>query len=99
MVGAFGVDRFMHSGEVLRNVEIAGVDLSGLGEEPATSALRAYEDSLKEQSAPFTVAGSTVDLDPAIVGFDLDEASALTAAMEAGRTDSIFNQFRRSGRF
>ena len=93
MVGAFGVDRFMHSGEVLRNVEIAGVDLSGLGEEPATSALRAYEDSLKEQSAPFTVAGSTVDLDPAIVGFDLDEASALAAAMETGRTDSIFSQF------
>jgi hypothetical protein len=93
VLGAFGIDRFVHSGEVLRNVEVAGVDLSGLDVSAGTSALLAYEDSLLDEPAPFVVAGSEVDLDPASVGFDLDEPSALTAAMNTGRTGSVFTQF------
>ncbi|NNC39246.1 MAG: hypothetical protein HKN95_01035 [Acidimicrobiia bacterium] len=93
VLGAFGIDRFVHSGEVLRNVEVAGVDLSGLDVSAGTSALLAYEDSLLDEPAPFIVAGSEVDLDPASVGFDLDEPSALTAAMNTGRTGSVFTQF------
>lgn len=93
VVVAFGLDRFAHSGEALRNVAVAGVDLSGLDEDGAVQALSAYEDFLLDQTAPFTVAGITVDLDPASVGFDLDEAAAVRTAMETGRTGSVFSQF------
>ncbi len=93
VVVAFGLDRFAHSGEALRNVAVAGVDLSGLDEDGAVQALSAYEDFLLDQTAPFTVAGITVDLDPASVGFDLDEAEAVRTAMETGRTGSVFSQF------
>lgn len=93
VVAAFGVDRFVHSGEALRNVTVAGVDLSGLDEDGAVRALSEYEGLLLDQTAPFTVAGVIVDLDPASVGFDLNEAAAVRAAMETGRTGSVFSQF------
>jgi vancomycin resistance protein YoaR len=90
---AFGLDRFVHSGEVLRNVEVAGVDLSGLNEEAAIAALLTFEDSLAETPAPFTVAGVAIDLHPVSVGFNLDEASALDGAFQTGRQGSIVGQF------
>ncbi len=93
VAAAFGLDRFVHSGEVLRNVEVAGIDLSGLNEEAAIAALLTFEDSLAETPAPFTVAGVAIDLDPMSVGFNLDETSALDSAFQTGRQGSIAGQF------
>ncbi len=89
----FGIDRWVHSGEVLRSVDVAGVDVSGLDREAATAALMDYEDTLLESPAPFIVAGSEVDLDPSAVGFDVDEGAAIDAAMDTGRNGSVFSQF------
>ena len=90
---AFGFDRFVHSGEVLRNVEVSGVDLSGLDQVAAETELTFYEESLLSTTAPFSIDGSNVDLDPATVGFELDTAEAIAAAMAIGRDGSVFGQF------
>jgi vancomycin resistance protein YoaR len=90
---AFGFDRFVHSGEVLRNVEVSGVDLSGLDEIGADAELTFYEEVLVNSAAPFTVDGSNVDLDPVTVGFELNTTEAVAAAMATGRDGSVFSQF------
>lgn len=90
---AFGFDRFVHSGEVLRNVEVSGVDLSGLDEIGADAELTFYEETLANSAAPFTVDGSNVDLDPVTVGFELNTTEAVAAAMATGRDGSVFSQF------
>ncbi len=89
----FGLDRWIHSGEVLRSVDIAGVDVSGLDREEAGAAMMDYEDTLLQTPAPFVVAGTEIDLDPISVGFDVDEIAAIDEAMETGRTGSVFSQF------
>lgn len=93
ILAVFGVDRWVHSGNVLRSVEVAGVSLSGLDEVASTEALLAYEDALEELPAPFRIAGSSVDLNPTSVGFDLDESKAVEGALQVGREGSIFRQF------
>ena len=93
VLGVFGIDRALHSDEVLRNVAVSEVDLSGLDIEEASAALQAFEDELVTTPALFRLNGSTVTLDPESVGFAVDEASAARAALEVGRTGSIFTQF------
>ncbi len=92
--GVFAVDRALHIGEVLHNVHAASVDLSGLDEAGAELALVALEDDLSATAASFQVAGAIVDLDPATVGFDVDEQRAALAALGVGRQGSVVEQFR-----
>ncbi|MDH5371631.1 MAG: VanW family protein [Acidimicrobiia bacterium] len=93
VLGAFGLDRFVHSDEVLRNVNVAGVEVSGLDTDTALDALGDYGDTLITNASEFTVAGTTVVLDPASVGFDIDKTSALATARDVGRQGSILRQF------
>ncbi len=92
VLGVFGIDRALHSDEVLRNVAVSEVDLSGLDIEEASAALQAFEDELVTTPALFRLNGSTLTLDPESVGFAVDEARAARAALEVGRTGSIFTQ-------
>ena len=91
--GAFGIDRALHADEVLRNVTVGEIDLSGLDTESAGAALQTLEDELATTPAVFQLNGSTLTLDPETVGFFVDEQAAVTAAMEVGRSGSVFAQF------
>ena len=83
----------MHADEVLRNVKVSAVDLSGMQTDEALTALQAFEDELVMAPARFELNGTTLTLDPATVGFFADEAAAADGAMEVGRSGSIFQQF------
>ena len=91
--GAFGIDRAFHADEVLRNVAVGEIDLSGMDAEEARTALQAFEDELVTTPAQFQLNGSTLTLDPATIGFFVDEETATVAALEVGRSGSIFKQF------
>ncbi len=90
---AFGIDRALHSDEVLRGVVVGEVDVSGMDSNEGRAALQAFEDELVTTPALFRLNGSTLTLDPVSVGFSVDEAVAADAAMEVGRSGSIFEQF------
>lgn len=93
LIGAFGVDRAVHSGAILHHVAVASVDLSGMSPDEARTALLSYEDELATTPANFALAGTQVELDPTAVGFDLDEDSAVAAAMGEGRGGDVTDQF------
>ena len=44
--------------------------------------------------ALFQLNGSTLTLDPEMVGFAIDESTAVESALEVGRSGSILQQFR-----
>jgi len=94
LVGSFGVDRALHVGKVLHNVHASSVDLSGRDEAGAELALVALEDQLSATPAVFDVTGTTVDLDPTTVRFDIDELSAATTALGVGRDGTVIDQFK-----
>ena len=91
--GAFGIDRALHADEVLRNVSVGESDLSGMKLEEAQAALQAHEDELVTTPALFQLNDATLTLDPETVGFIVDEQTGAEAAMNVGRSGSIFQQF------
>ncbi len=91
--GAFGIDRALHADEVLRNVSVGESDLSGMKLEEAQAALQAHEDELVTTPALFQLNDATLTLDPETVGFFVDEQTGAAAAMNVGRSGSIFQQF------
>ena len=86
---AFGVDRLITGDEVVRGVSAAGIDLSGLGEDDARAAVRAYESHLLEPAA-FTVKGTMFMLDPRDVGVGVDEDAVVADALQQGRDQGFF---------
>jgi vancomycin resistance protein YoaR len=89
----FASDRLTRGGEVLGRVAVADVALGGLSEDDALAALRGLENRLATTPVPVTVAGHRFLLDPAAVGFDLDEAALVARAMEHGRQGHLGTQF------
>jgi vancomycin resistance protein YoaR len=89
----FAIARSLNEGEIAPNVVASGVHLGGLGEEDALATLKEHKRALRETPAPVTVNGRGFDLDPRVVGLDLDVESAVSAAFEARRQGSFFEQF------
>ncbi|NQV05820.1 VanW family protein [bacterium] len=90
----FAMDRASNGGEVLGNVTLFDIRLGGLDAEEAKATIVSYEHSL--QSLPITVEveGTTFELLPAQVGFDLDEDAMVERALLQGREGGMATQFR-----
>ena len=88
------LDRSFSGGEVARNVSASGISLAGLGEEDARLAVLAYEAELRSGPAVFVVNGSQYELDPSVVGLDIDEEAVVAEAMSQGRNGGAFARFR-----
>ena len=95
MVGiVFAVDRATNGGEVLGRVVALDVEIGGLDEAAALAELQALEQRYLDTPLTVEVAGREFSLDPAEVGFDLDEESMLSVALDHGRSGTIPDQFR-----
>ena len=81
----FGFDRFLHRGEVLRNVTLAGVPLSGLDEDGVREAVADLETELTATPAIFIVNDQQFVLDPGTVSLTIDSEAVVTEAMATGR--------------
>ncbi len=91
--GAYGISRWTAAGEVLGRVEVAGVQLGGLDYELAIAEVVGLEDELRAVTAQFKLNGETVSLNPAEVGFDIDEEAVVDEAMRLGREGNTTAQF------
>jgi vancomycin resistance protein YoaR len=89
----FASDRLTRGGEILGRVTVAGVQLGGLGEDDARAALQGLEQRLAEAPVPVLVDGRRFSLDPAAVGFDVDEDALVARALEHGREGHLASQF------
>jgi len=89
----FAVDRITDGGEVLGDVEVAGVELGGLSERQALEEVRALEDRLRDTPIPALVGGHVFELTPAEIGLDLDEEAIVGQALAVGRDGNIAAEF------
>ncbi len=92
-VAVYLVDRAATSGEVPRNVSIAGVPVGGLSEQVAIEAVERYESELAAAPAAFAVNGRSFELEPATVGFEVDAEGAVARAMTV-RDTGLISGFR-----
>ena len=89
----YGVSRAASAGQVIGSVQVEGIEVGGLIPEEAEAALVDLEANLAESPATFTIGGSEVQITPASIGFDLDEATMVRRAMEIGRQGNFVDQF------
>lgn len=86
---AFGGDRAVHGGEVLRGVTVAGRSLSGHDAPATRAALEALQSELVATPVAVRVRNATFELEPDKVGFRLDLDGMTAAALAAGREGGV----------
>jgi vancomycin resistance protein YoaR len=89
----FAMDRASNGGEVLGAVDVGDVEISGLSREEARIEILRLEYRLATTPFPATLNGSSFELMPYVVGFDLDEDAMVDAAMSNGREGGLARQF------
>ncbi len=90
----YGVDRFLHRDEVLRNVSVADRDLSGRDEEGVRRVVAEIEAELAVSPGLFTVNDREFAIDPARIGFSIDADAVVEDAMDRGRQGGPWAQLR-----
>jgi vancomycin resistance protein YoaR len=96
-VAVYATDRWMNSGDLPRNVSVAGVDVAGLTPEEALTVVRAEQEAIYAQPSLFIVNGTTFELDPNDVGLTVDVETAVATAgtsTEDGLIDGLLPWFR-----
>jgi vancomycin resistance protein YoaR len=93
ILGAFGISRAVAAGRIIGSVKVDGLEIGGLTAGEANSALVDLENTLAGDPAMFSVEGTSLELEPITVGFDLDEEAMIDVAMRMGRTGSLPEQF------
>ena len=89
----YGINRWVSSGEVIGNVQIAEADVGGKTEDQALNTVEALEIGRLTRLATFVVDGETVQLEPGYTGLDVDQDEAVAEAMAVGRTGNVASQF------
>jgi vancomycin resistance protein YoaR len=82
---AYALDMATHAGEVARNVQLAGTDVSGLGKGELTTAVRGIERRYAGATIRVDAPGGTFRVAAKDLGLALDEQATATSAMQAGR--------------
>jgi vancomycin resistance protein YoaR len=94
MVGVvFALDRATNGGEVLGRLVAVDVQLGGLNRDQAVTALTDLEEKLLSEPVIATAAGQEFQLNPADIGFDLNERAIADDALEEGRRGHLGSQF------
>jgi len=87
-VAVYATDRWMNSGDLPRNVSVAGIDVAGLTPEEALAVVRAEQDAIYAQPSLFVVNGTTFELDPADVGLTVEVETAV-AQVDTANDDGL----------
>lgn len=98
MVVVYGIDNLVHSGEVLTGVRIGTVDLSGLDDLSAQSAMERYVKQSETTPQRWTVDATAGEVVPSGIGFAVDAAAGIDAALAVGRTGNPLRRFAQWAR-
>jgi vancomycin resistance protein YoaR len=90
--GVFLVDISHQGDNVFRNTSVGGVALGGLTELEALSVLQTHQDTLSATPIEVSINGDTDTLLPPEVGLSLDLDTALSSALDVGKTGGFFNR-------
>lgn len=93
LLGAYGITRWLSSGEVMGRVQIAELDLGGRTEAEAATAIGTLELGRLTRNATFDVEGSPVVVEAGDTGFAIEEEELVAKAMAVGREGNLAAQF------
>lgn len=86
---AFGGDRAMHGGEVMRGVVVGGRTLAGKDPAAARAAIEELQTELTATPLAVRLRDRSFELVPEMIGFRLDVDRMVDAAMTAGRYGGV----------
>ncbi|HYZ99701.1 MAG TPA: VanW family protein, partial [Acidimicrobiales bacterium] len=89
LVGAWAVDTAALSGQVQRNVEVAGRPVGGLGEQSLPDVMAGIAEEIAARPVIITSRDQTYETTAGQIGLTLDERSTSEAALDAGRRDAL----------
>ncbi|MEX2655832.1 MAG: hypothetical protein WD532_12470, partial [Acidimicrobiia bacterium] len=96
ILALFGAGRWLRSGEIIGSITVQGhgIELGGLSPDEADEALAVLEQELSISPLTVDIDGRETTVLPQQLGFLLDRAEMIEAAMVRGRQGGISEQFR-----
>lgn len=88
-LGAWAIDTAALSGQVQRNVEVAGRPVGGLGEESLPDVMTDIADEVTARRVTIVSGDKSYETTAGEIGLELDEDATADAALDAGRKDSL----------
>jgi vancomycin resistance protein YoaR len=89
LIGAWAVDTAALSGQVMRNVEVGGREVGGLGEASLPEVMEEANAELAARPVRLVTEDQTYETTAAEIGLAVDTEATAEAALDAGRSDSL----------
>jgi vancomycin resistance protein YoaR len=89
LLGAWAIDTAALSGQVQRNVEVAGRPVGGLGEQSLPEVMTSIAEEVAARPVRVTSGDKVYETTAGEIGLTLDEQATSEAALDAGRDDSL----------
>ncbi len=92
LVGAWAIDTAALSGQVMRNVHVAGRDVGGLGEASLPEVMDEVNSDLASRPVVVTSGDRRYETTAGDIGLTVDTEATAQAALDAGRSDSLLTR-------
>jgi vancomycin resistance protein YoaR len=92
LLGAWAIDAAALSGQVRRNVEVAGRPVGGLGEASLPEVMSSIAEEVAARPVRITSGDKIYETTAGEIGLALDEQATSEAALDVGRGDPLFMQ-------
>jgi vancomycin resistance protein YoaR len=92
LIGAWAIDTAALSGQVMRNVQVAGRDVGGLGEASLPDVMDEINDELAARPVVVTSDDRRYETTAGEIGLTVDTEATAQAALDAGRNDSLLTR-------
>jgi vancomycin resistance protein YoaR len=92
LIGGWAVDTAALSGQVMRNVEVAGRSVGGLGEASLPEVMEEVNAELASRPVRLTSGDRVYETTAGEIGLTVDAEATAEAALDAGRGDSLLTR-------
>jgi Putative peptidoglycan binding domain len=92
LIGSWAIDTAALSGQVMRNVQVAGRDVGGLGEASLPDVMDEIDDELAARPVVVTSDDRRYETTAGEIGLTVDTEATAQAALDAGRGDSLLTR-------
>jgi vancomycin resistance protein YoaR len=92
LIGAWAIDTAALSGQVQRNVEVAGRSVGGLGEESLPEVMASIAEEVAARPVRIVSDDKVYETTAGEIGLTLDEQATSDAALDVGRRDSLLTR-------
>ena len=89
MVAAWAIDTGMSGGEVVRNVELAGMDVGGLDSSDLLERVESMDDDMRSRPVRIVTPERTYETTAGEIGLSIDPRRTARIALDVGRDDPL----------